>query len=293
MNKVKSRNIDFMNLAKAGLLLMIVVTGPAWSESGTATVKVVVEPSTSGYVNFTGMPNGQVTVPEGSITASGLDNGSYTTTISEIAPSLLSAGYALTDVTCDDDTQSPSIVDLASRSATFQLDSGESVLCTFKLTLADNENGGGDSDDGNGDEDNGDGDSDDGNGDNNPVCVCPHQGTWQVSNLTGSMTCTGVVSMNMPLEASNETGEIVVSNACNTLTASGMSEDEETIVFERTSDCGYKGSVGGEYEGIPMKIDFSLMASDKSNMSGSLHSVVNQSGMSCTMKRDYKLQFAN
>ena len=268
---------------------------PVYAETGAATVQVITEPSTTGTVKFSGTHEGEVSLPGGEITVSGLASGSYISNISYVDPALSAANYQLTSILCDDsDSGSPSSGDVASKSATFNLDNTEAVTCVFKFTQEDVDDGSGNGGSGSGGSgDDGGGDNDDQTGDGNLACVCPQQGSWKVSNLTGQMACTGAMSMTMPLKASQETGTIVASNGCRTLTASGMSEDEATITFNRLPNCDYQGTVGGSHDGIPMEIDFTLNVADKRNMSGNLHSVVNQQGMTCTMSRDYTMRAAD
>jgi hypothetical protein len=266
------------------------------AQSGTAIVEVITEPAINGEVGFSGTPNGQVMLPQGSISTPRLSSDSYVSTINYIDPILLAANYSLTSVSCDDEASpAASIGDVGNASATFNLDPNETVVCIFKFTKGDEDNepgDGGNGDDGGNGEDGGGNDDGEGEGDDG-ACICPQQGAWKVSNLIGQMACTGVMSMNVPLPPGNATGNIESSNSCRTLTASGLSEDEATITFQRLANCNYKGTVGGTYESIPMEIDFTLNVADQHNMSGSLHSVVNHSGMTCTMTRDYTLTFSN
>jgi hypothetical protein len=70
---------------------------------------------------FTGNAGG--TIPDdGQIVVSGLQPGTYTST--ETVP----AGWNLTDIVCNDTN---SIGDVGTRTATFQLEAGETVICTF------------------------------------------------------------------------------------------------------------------------------------------------------------------
>ncbi len=285
-------------LLAVGLSIHVCTALPAQAQSNSAVVEVITEPAVSGSVRFSGTPDGQVTLPNDSISASGLTAGRYVSTISYVDPALLAANYQLTSVTCDDDTSaSPSRGDVGNGSATFNLDAHETVNCLFKFTVVEADNGPGDGDDERGGGEDG-GSDDGGSNDTDPgnvigACTCPKEGAWNVANLAGKMACTGVMSMTMPLKASRETGHIIASNNCRTLTASGLSDDEATITFQRNADCNYTGTAGGSHEGIPMEIDFTLDVADQSNMSGKLHSVVSQQGMTCTMSRNYTLKHAN
>lgn len=273
---------------------------PAWSQAATAEVQVLTEPAaTSGLLRFSGMPAGEITLSasqNNALTAANLDSDSYASTLSFIDPGLLAAGYSLSSITCDDSgSPTPSIGSVASSTATFNIDADETVTCVFLLTSDD------DSDDDTGDDDTGgnpddDGSGDDGSGDDGTVvgsCICPEAGSWRVNNLPGQMVCTGVMSMTMPLAPGTGKGTIEIGDNCETLIASGLSEDEADITMHRTEDCGFKGSVGGERDGIPMVIDFTWQVPDTTHITGDLHSVVSQSGMNCVMSRNYEMNYAN
>lgn len=275
-------------LFTVGILLSVFMVSPVQAQS--AIVEVMTLPAADGTVRFSGTPDGEATLPNDTISASGLPPGSYQTSVAYIDPALLAANYSLTSISCDDDSSSaPSIGDVTSGSATFNLGRNETVICLFIFTKGDVDNEPGD-DDSDNDGDNGGNDDGDIDTDDDLVsCMCPKQGSWNVSNLPGKMVCTGVMSMTMPLAPSRQTGFIEVSDSCQTLTASGLSEDDATVIFKRTANCDYLGSVGGSHDGIPMKIDFTLDLADERNMSGKLHSVINQQGMTCTMSRSYTL----
>lgn len=286
------------SLLTISILLSVFIVMPVHAQSSQAIVEVMTEPATNGNVRFSGTPAGEVSLPSGTIAASALSPGSYQSSVSYVDPALLAANYSLTSISCDDDSSpSPSVGDVASERATFNLEASETVTCLFIYAQDDVDNGPGDGgDDGDDGENGGGDDGDDGDDDTDGGlgdCICPNQGAWKVANLAGQMVCTGVMSMTMPLKASRETGNITASNSCQTLTASGLSEDEATITFHRTASCDYQGTVGGSHEGIPMEIDFSLNVADERNMSGKLHSVVSQQGMTCTMSRDYTMKSAN
>ncbi|TDR23484.1 prealbumin-like fold domain-containing protein [Marinicella litoralis] len=291
MTKNLNNIISSLLFLSVSLFSSIGIVMPVQAQSGKAIVEVMTEPAISGTVRFSGTPDGEVSLPSGAIFATGLTPGSYQSSVSYVEPALLAANYSLTSISCDDDSSaSPSIGDVASGRATFNLDNSETVTCVFIYTKDDVDNGPGDDGGDDGDGDDGGNDDGDNDGDDDLVsCICPKEGSWRVSNLPGKMVCTGVMSMTVPLAPSRDTGVIEKSNSCRTLTASGLSEDEATIEFNRTANCNYIGTVGGSHEGIPMEIDFTLNVADESSMSGKLHSVVSQQGMTCTMSRNYTM----
>jgi hypothetical protein len=97
-------------------------------QRGTIIVKKVTSPAGGTGFTFTGDAAGTIG-DGGSITVSHLKPGKYSST--EAAKT----GWDLTSVTCDDGTSTtPSTGDVPNAKATFNLDPGETVTCTFKNT---------------------------------------------------------------------------------------------------------------------------------------------------------------
>ena len=107
------------------------------------------------------------------------------------------------------------------------------------------------------------------------------------------MICTGTMNMTMPLAPSRQVGTIEIQDGCDTVVASGMSEDDATIVMRRNNACGYYGTVGGSQGGMPMTIEFHWSAETDQKITGSLHANVSEQGTNCNMSRRYELDFAN
>ena len=97
---------------------------------GTIIVKKLTDPSgAAGNFTFTGDAAGTIS-DGGTITVGDLAPGTYTSTESDPTP-----GFDLTGLSCNDGaSDTPSTVSLASRTATFKLDPGETVTCTFTNT---------------------------------------------------------------------------------------------------------------------------------------------------------------
>lgn len=231
-------------------------------DSGTAVVRVVTEPPMgAGTFLFSGTPAGELRVDlePGTLSATGLAAGGYSSTLEQLDPAAISAGYELTEIRCDDPASSGNV---AGGQANFQITPGKTVNCIFILIAS---------------------------GD----CVCPKEGPWNVNNLPGEMVCTGTFSMTMPLTPSKGAGTFKIEDNCDTIIASGLSEDEATLVMHRNSSCDYQGTVGGSQEGIPMTIEFNWSVLSDEKIDGSLHSMVSEQGMTCTMARDFELDFAN
>ncbi len=106
--------------------------------SGTIVIKKVTIPAGGPEFGFTQAITepGAFSLSDGETeTFSTVAAGSYT--VSEDDP--LSLGYTLTGLSCDDtEAGIPSTADLAKRTATIQLDSGETVTCTFTNEKSDN-----------------------------------------------------------------------------------------------------------------------------------------------------------
>ncbi len=92
---------------------------------------IVVEKQTNpdgvaGSFTFTGSAAGTIS-DNGQIIVSNLAPGTYTSTESSLAPD-----FVLESIVCDDgQSLTPSTVDLATKTATFKVDPGETVKCTF------------------------------------------------------------------------------------------------------------------------------------------------------------------
>ena len=170
----------------------------------------------------------------------------------------IAAGYELTEIRCDDPESSGNVTE---GKANFQIDAGKTVNCAFVLIAS---------------------------GD----CICPKEGPWNVNNLPGEMVCTGSFSMTTPLAPNRGAGTFKIEDDCKTIIASGLSEDEATLVMHRNNSCGYQGTVGGSQDGIPMTIEFNWSVTSDKEIEGSLHSMVSQQGMTCIMSRDFELDFA-
>ena len=205
------------------------------------------------------------------LTAAGLAPGEFVSTLDYVDPTILAAGYSLTEISCDDgESAEPSTGDVPGHKATFQIEAGETVTCVFEFSL---EELGEQAYQG------------------EPACVCPKEGPWKVANHTGEMDCTGSFSINRPLKSSRSSGTFEIRDDCETIIASGLSDDEATIEMHRVPGCGYKGSVGGSQDGIPMIIEFTWEVHSSERITGDLQSTFSKSGMTCKMSRDYELQF--
>jgi len=91
---------------------------------GTMTVKKVMIGGTDSF-DFTGNPSGTINTNNGTITVQNVAPGSYTTTESA------KSGWTLDSITCSDTN---STTDKTNRTATFNVDPGETVTCTFTNT---------------------------------------------------------------------------------------------------------------------------------------------------------------
>jgi hypothetical protein len=275
-------------MTRISVVLTIVVvatsiTGAAETEgsptsaggTGSAVVQITTEPEIGeGTFRFAGVPAGELTLPGGQptgLTATELAPGGHASTLDFMDPTIVAEGYTLTSIICDDqESTEPSTGDVPGRKATFRIEDGETVTCVFKLSKPP---------------------LNEGDASQPQGCVCPKQGSWKVNNHAGEMACTGSFSMTVPLKASRSSGTFEIQDDCETIVASGLSEDEETIVMKRVADCGYEGSVGGSHDGIPMVIKFTWVVHDSERITGDLHSTVSEQGMTCNMSRNYELGF--
>ena len=239
-----------------------IVAGTALAANAEVRVETS-PPAAAGQLRFEGVPAGEVSLAEDGtgLLSAEVAVGSHVATLAWIEPALVTAGYRLAAVTCDDVASAqPSHGDRAQGKATFALEEGETVTCTFELAIAS-------------------------------ACSCPREGTWRVDNHPGSMACTGAMSMTMPLAPSKSRGKLSVNESCTRIVAEGMSEDEADLEMALQPDCSWWGTVGGSQDGIPMTITFRWNVESEERITGNLESTVSQQGMTCRMSRTYQLDF--
>lgn len=232
---------------------------------GKAVVRVTTTPNfRETELRFAGTPAGEMQLNDNGVAtiSADVESGRHESTLVFIDPDLVNAGYYLASITCDDpESTRRSSGNIQNRKATFEIEDDETVTCTFALQQP------------------------------SFSCKCPREGRWNVVNNTGSMACTGVVSMTTPLKASSSTGTLEVNDACDTVLAQGMSDDEADLEMRLQSDCSWLGTVGGEQDGIPMVITFRWNLENEKLILGDLESTVEQPGMTCRMSRTYRLDF--
>ena len=93
------------------------------TQGGTLIVKKVMVGGTDTF-NYTGTPSGSISINNGTISAN-VAPGAYNSTESALS------GWDLTGLSCDDGN---STVNLGTRTATFNVEAGETVTCTFTNT---------------------------------------------------------------------------------------------------------------------------------------------------------------
>jgi hypothetical protein len=265
---------------------------------GTAVVEVVtVPPDPSRSFVFTGVPEGTVSAGD-SIQATGLLEGMHTAMQRDPGPN-----FILTAITCDDSgSDNPSMGNIASRTAVFNIDQSESVICVFTNTASQmiSETTTGSSASGSAADINPFATPDDGfedfpaPNDLPPMAgtfAAPKAGPWDVQNFAGQMTCGG---FGMPLAPGRERGELEVLDNGQTVIGTGLAEG--TAQLRVTAVPGiigrYAGSVGGEQEGIPMTIEFFWQLITDEWITGYLRSTVSQQGLTCNMFRTFELEYA-
>ena len=269
------------------------------AQSGTAVVRVVSQSPGGGSFQFTGIPSGSVAAGA-SLSAPSLAPGSYTTTQSAAAEQLVG-------IACDDmGSGTPSVGDVATRSATFHIDAGETVTCTFTYAGPDAEDRSRSPESSPedaappADGTNPFTDPDEGFDDfpvpddlppNAGTFRKPKAGPWDASNHLGSMACTG---FSAPLKPSEDRGTLEVSDDGQTVVGTGFSGDTAPVTMHAVPGINgrYQGSVGGSQDGIPMTIEFFWQLVTDEYIVGYLTSTVSQSGMTCRMFRTYDLRYA-
>jgi hypothetical protein len=263
------------------LLSALIVTCaclPATAQnSGTAIVEVISVPDLGGdTVRFHGTPNGTLELRLGQadrLIATGLASGTYLSKITDVGPIITAQHYNLESISCDDaDSAVPSTGDVSTLTATFNIEPGEKVTCRFTLKAAEpselEESPG-------------------------ASCICPLEGSWSVSNLPGAMVCTGSFNMSVPFPANNSQGALEISDDCETIFGTDFQSDTADVTLHRQPDCTYAGVVGGEQDGIPMQLEFTMAVENEKFLTGKIYSQVTQQGATCTINRPFEMRFNN
>lgn len=261
-----TRRVVASTIGLLALPALALAGGGAGQAGAAVVVEVATEPPLSGVtLRFTGVPGGALVLsPDRPARLSAADPGSgtHTSTLGPLSPAIQAAGYGLAAIECDDGQSARvSTGDLASRTATFRVEEGESVKCVFRLVATERE------------------------------CLCPKEGRWRVQNHAGSMECSGTMSLSLPLAARGGEGDLEVGEDCTTFVASGMS-DEAPVSATLNDSCGFEGTAGGEEGGMPLTIHFTFAVESEERMTGDLSATVSEQGTTCVMSRTFELDFA-
>lgn len=283
--------MDSRKFSTLGLIGAAMCSGPALAQQVAGKAVVMVEAEPPGMPDsfvFTGAPSGTVT-PGDILVAEGLRPGGYESVESARPP-----GLELVAIACDDGASpNASEGDLGTRTATFNLDPGETVVCSFRYSSAELAEGTGPAGPGSpGTAGPGDASAPDGPGGCAPPGPVPREGRWDVSNLPGSMVCGSMI--NMPLKPSRETGILEVQDCGWTVVGTGLAEDTAPLTMHAVEGAPgrYSGSVGGVQDGIPMTIHFTWQLQSEESITGDLESEVSQQGVTCRMTRPFELRYA-
>jgi hypothetical protein len=263
----------------------------------------------TGSFLFTGVPTGTIS-GSGTLVSSNLSPGTYTTTERDPAPD-----FDVTAVQCDDgDSPTASSGDPGSRTAVFNLDPGETVVCTFTQEAAASPDiAGGGSGSSSGEDDQG---SEDAPGDaTNPFddpgryladfplpdelpsdagsYAVPKAGPWMGTNFAGQMDC-GVTSLAMPA-GPPEAGTLEVLDDGATVVGRGLQEDQTTAITMSANPAiigRYTGAIGATEQGVPIIIDYFWQVVTDEYIVGYLTSSFTSQGVTCTIYRPYELTYA-
>jgi hypothetical protein len=280
---------------------------------GTAIVVTESVPEdAAGSFQFTGVPSG--TVPgRGTLVAADLTPGTYTTT--EIDPS---PEFELTAVECDDsNSQSASSGDAQTRTAVYNLDPGETIICRFvneaptSVITPTLESGsslaGSDSDN----ESLGKDPTETGVGTNpfeNPSQLLenfplpselppgagtydiPKAGPWSVTNFAGQMSC-GEFGLSIPA-GPREDGILEVLDDGQKLVGTGL-QDAEGVSITLNADPKingrYSGTAQGVEQGVPVAISYFWQVITDEYIIGYLTAEVSAQGISCNVYRAFEM----
>jgi len=215
----------------------------------------------------------------------------------------VAAPSQLVAVACDDTgSDTPSVGDVATRSATYNIEAGETVTCTFTYAAPQFQ-----------EERETPETTDTPSGEINPFTTpdedfdefpipgnlpanagtfaAPKAGPWDVSNHLGQMACTGFTA---PLTPNQDRGTLEVRDGGRTVVGTGFSGDTAAITMRATPGITgrYAGSFGGSQDGIPMTIEFFWQLVTDEWIVGYMTSTYSSSGMTCNMFRTYELRYA-
>jgi hypothetical protein len=119
-------------------------------------------------------------------------------------------------------------------------------------------------------------------------CVCPRAGSWTASNYPGTMVCTGIANLTIPLMGSTQTGDLGVYDGCRTLHYTNFDDEYADVAMQRVpGECGYEG----EAHGLPMESSFTFDVQTEEFLIGSLRMEMAEQGATCIMTRDFEVRF--
>jgi hypothetical protein len=276
---------------------------------GTAVVHVDTETEeVNATYEFTGVPAGTI-VTGGTLVVANLVPGEYKTV--QLDPGI---PLDVISITCDDtSSDTPSIGDASTQTATFNIDPGEMVTCTFvnsteTANSGSSTGGGTDPSGGSGPGSNGT------DGGINPfsdpeiylvdfpvpselppdagTVLLPLEGDWRADYSSGTMTCGGN-SMSFPA-ANPETGTIAVSEDGKEIKGTGFGESGEetiTLIADPEITGRFTGAADSVMEGEPVTVEYYWQVVDEENIIGYLIASSQSGGVSCRYHRPFEIQF--
>ena len=272
---------------------------------GAIVVAAEVTPeSATGSFQYTGVPSGTISAG-GTLVVADLPPGTYTTTEVDPAPD-----FELTEVVCDDGaSNTASSGDPQTRTAIFNLEAGETVVCTFNH---EGDTGPITEGDGTGSSNDGDGESTPGNGinpfddfdrdltdfplpDELPAGAgsydAPKPGPWEVTNFAGQLDC-GALALDIPASPP-ERGTLEVLDGGRTVVGRSLQEGEAPVTMSADPEVRgrYTGSVDGTEQGVPVTLDYFWQVVTDEYVVGYLTSSFTSEGVTCTVYRSFELRY--
>ena len=284
------------------------------SQRGAAIVASRTVPDgASGSFQYTGVPSG--TIPgNGTLVVANLTPGTYTTTEVDPAPD-----FELTAVDCDDGgSATTSSGDAGTRTAVFNIDPGETVICTFTnsqpTTVVSPTVVAGGSSSGSSTNGGGDGSGAVGDGinpfqepdalfDDFPLPAdlppgagtynAPKAGPWSVTHFAGQMNCG---SFDLAIPASPpESGVLEVLDGGQTLVGTGL-QDAQGVSITLNADPSisgrYTGAFQGVEQGVPVTINYFWQVVTDEYIVGFLTAAVTAEGTNCTVYRPFEMHYS-
>ena len=236
------------------------VTSEISPERSRATVRLALEPPGKEHTAaFEGAHEG--TIGHGVGIEGELAAGSHVTSMTGMPD-----GYVLDAVDCDDeDSEIGSIGNVERRTATFRLEPGENVTCTFHLTIPS---------------------------ETDRSIRAPKAGPWNSVNARGSIACGGF-SQGIP--RTTDKGRLQVKQGGRQLVGTSLGDSGRSKLVLRHDDAKpgtWRGKLKARQQGVSMTLTYVVEMVNDERLNGTLSAKFKAGGQSCKLGRKFTLTYA-